>query len=215
MSSGVLVITLVAALGCGLAAGFFFAFSTCVMPALGRLPAPQAAAAMQTINVVVINPVFMTVLFGTALACLASIVGALADWDAAYGPYLLAGGTVYLLGTIGVTMLANVPRNNALARLDPASAELESRWARYLAEWTAWNHVRTGLADRARARDRSALRQLIAPTRLTWPARAALYPYVNDCSDNRREPWSWLRERTPAGKHGSQGDRRGPHRRVR
>ena len=62
----------------------------------------------------------MTVLFGTALACLASIVGALADWDAAYGPYLLAGGAVYLLGTIGVTMVANVPRNNALARLDPA-----------------------------------------------------------------------------------------------
>ena len=38
MSSGVLVITLVAALGCGLAAGFFFAFSTCVMPALRPPP---------------------------------------------------------------------------------------------------------------------------------------------------------------------------------
>jgi uncharacterized membrane protein len=144
MSSVVVAITLVAALGCGLAAGFFFAFSTCVMPALGRRPAGQAVAAMQTINVVVINPVFMTVLFGTAVACLASIAGALADWDGSYGPYLLAGGAVYLLGTIGVTMVANVPRNNALARLDPASAEAESHWARYLAEWTAWNHVRTG-----------------------------------------------------------------------
>ena len=146
MSSAVVVITLVAALGCGLAAGFFFAFSTTVMPALGRRPAAQAAAAMQTINVVVINPVFMTALFGTALACLASIAGALADWDGSYGPYLLAGGAVYLLGTIGVTMVANVPRNNALARLDPASAEADSYWARYLAEWTAWNHVRTGAA---------------------------------------------------------------------
>jgi len=146
MSSAVSAITLVAALGSGLAAGFFFAFSTCVMPALGRRPAAEAVAAMQTINVVVINPLFMTVLFGTAFACLASIAGALADWDGSYGPYLLAGGAAYLLGTIAVTMVASVPRNNALARLDPASAEAESYWARYLSEWTGWNHVRTGAA---------------------------------------------------------------------
>jgi uncharacterized membrane protein len=143
MSSALDVLTLVAALGCGLAAGFFFAFSICVMPALGRLPAAQSVQAMQTINVVVINPVFMTALFGTALVCLASIVGALADWDASYGPYLLAGGAVYLLGVIAVTMAANVPRNNALAGLDPAGAEAAGYWPLYLAEWTAWNHVRT------------------------------------------------------------------------
>jgi uncharacterized membrane protein len=143
MSSALVVLTLAAALGCGLGAGFFLAFSTCVMPALGRLPAPQSVQAMQTINVVVINPVFMTALFGTAIVCLASIVGALADWDASYGPYVLAGGAVYLLGVIAVTMGANVPRNNALAGLDPAGAEAAGYWPRYLSEWTAWNHVRT------------------------------------------------------------------------
>ena len=143
MSSPLVVLTLVAALGCGLAAGFFFAFSICVMPALGRLPAAQSVQAMQTINIVVINPLFMTALFGTALVCLATIVAALADWDASYGPYVVAGGAVYLLGVIAVTMGANVPRNNALAGLDPAGAEAAGYWPRYLAEWTAWNHVRT------------------------------------------------------------------------
>jgi uncharacterized membrane protein len=33
------VLTITAALGCGAIAGFFFAFSVCVMNALGRLPA--------------------------------------------------------------------------------------------------------------------------------------------------------------------------------
>jgi uncharacterized membrane protein len=143
MSSALFVVTLVAALGSGLAAGFFLAFSVCVMPALRRRPASEAVAAMQTINVVVINPVFMTALFGTALACLAAIGIALADWDGSYGPYAVAGGAVYLLGVIAVTMGANVPRNDALAKLDPAGAEAASYWAGYLAEWTAWNHVRT------------------------------------------------------------------------
>jgi uncharacterized membrane protein len=143
MSSALVVLTFASAIGCGLGAGFFLAFSTTVMAALGRRPASEGIAAMQTINVVVINPVFMTVLFGTALACLATMVGALADWDGSYGPYLLAGGALYLVGVIGVTMAANVPRNNALARIDPADAEAAAHWARYLSEWTAWNHVRT------------------------------------------------------------------------
>ena len=53
------VLTLISAVGAGLLAGFFFAFSTCVMKALARLPPAQGIAAMQSINVTVINPVFM------------------------------------------------------------------------------------------------------------------------------------------------------------
>ena len=66
--------TVVAALGSGLIAGVFFAFSTFVMKALTQLPAPAGIAAMQSINVAAITPVFMTVLFGPALACVALAV---------------------------------------------------------------------------------------------------------------------------------------------
>ena len=62
--------TLATALGCGLVAGVFFAFSSFVMPALRRLPAAQGVAAMQSINRLAPTPVFMTALFGTALAAL-------------------------------------------------------------------------------------------------------------------------------------------------
>ena len=41
------------------------------------------------------------------------------------------------------TAVFNVPLNNALAAVDPASAEAAPLWARYLTDWTLWNHVRT------------------------------------------------------------------------
>jgi uncharacterized membrane protein len=143
MPDALLALTLVTALGAGLVAGAFFAFSTFVMAALGRVPAPEGIRAMQAINVTVINPWFMTALFGTGAACVAVIVAALAGWDGSYGPYLVAAGALYLVGCVGVTMAFNVPRNNVLERLQPEGPEAADTWRRYLVEWTAWNSVRT------------------------------------------------------------------------
>jgi uncharacterized membrane protein len=143
MPDTLIVLTLVTALGAGLVAGAFFAFSTFIMAALGRIPGPEGIRAMQAINVTVINPWFMTALFGTGAACLAVVVAALVEWDGSYGPYLVAAGALYVFGCIVVTMAFNVPRNNALARATPESAEAAAVWKRYLVEWTAWNSVRT------------------------------------------------------------------------
>ena len=144
-------LTLLSALGCGLIAGAFFAFSTFVMQALGRLPPPQGIAAMQTINIVVINPWFLGVFLGTAVLCVLLVVAALLTWSEPAAIYLLAGSVLYFAGTFLVTMLCNVPLNNALAVADPASAEGASLWSKYLVAWTLWNHVRTaaGLAAMA------------------------------------------------------------------
>ncbi len=143
MPSATFVLTLASALGCGLAAGAFFVFSTFVMQGLGRLRPEQGIAAMQQINIKAINPWFMTALMGTAVTCAATIVAALVDWDGSYGPYLIAGGALYLVGSIGVTMAFNVPRNEVLAKVEPGDPEAAALWARYLVEWTGWNHVRT------------------------------------------------------------------------
>src|SRR3712207_1017938 len=101
MADALVALTLITALGCGLSAGALFAFSSFVMRALARLPAAQGIAAMQSINVVAVTPVFMTALFGTAVACAALGVWALADWDDSYGPWLLAGSALYLAGPVG------------------------------------------------------------------------------------------------------------------
>jgi uncharacterized membrane protein len=140
------VVTLLSALGCGLIAGSFFAFSTFVMKALGRLPAPHGIAAMQSINVVVINPWFMTAFLGTAVLCAVTAITSLLQWPDPGAAFLLAGSALYLAGTFLATMLFNVPLNDALARITPASPEGASLWAAYLSRWTVWNHVRTAAA---------------------------------------------------------------------
>jgi uncharacterized membrane protein len=139
-------------------AGFFFAFSVSVMKALGRLPPVQGIAAMQSINVVVINPVFLIAFFGTAVSCVAVAISALRTWHGPAAAYLLAGSLLYLVGSFLVTIVFNVPRNDALAAVDPASAAGADLWASYLTAWTAWNHVRTAAALAAAAALSVALR---------------------------------------------------------
>jgi uncharacterized membrane protein len=135
-------VTLVTAVGCGLAAGVFFAFSAFVMPALGRLPPAQGIAAMQSINKLAVTPAFMTALFGTALACLGLAVWALVAWGPHATPWVFAGSALYLAGAIGVTIAANVPMNDALAAVQPDGAGAARRWGSYRQRWTAWNHIR-------------------------------------------------------------------------
>jgi len=136
-------LTLAAALGAGLVAGIFFAFSAFIMTALGRLPPDGGISAMQSINVAVLNPVFFLVFFGTAVAALILAIAAFAGWSPSRSLYLLAGALFYLAGTIFVTMAFNVPLNNKLAATSPKSAEGASVWKTYLSAWTAWNHMRT------------------------------------------------------------------------
>jgi uncharacterized membrane protein len=136
-------LTLAAALGAGLVAGIFFAFSAFIMAALKRLPPEDGISAMQSINVTVLNPVFFFVFFGTAVAALILAIAAFAGWSPPRSPYLLAGALLYLAGTILVTMAFNVPLNDKLAATGAKSAEGTSVWKTYLSAWTAWNHVRT------------------------------------------------------------------------
>jgi uncharacterized membrane protein len=150
--SGVLyAATLLSALGCGLVAGVFFAFSSFVMPALKRLEPAHGIAAMQSINGLAVAPAFMAALLGTAVACLGLAVWAAIFWGERPAALVLAGGGLYLVGTIGVTIARNVPLNDKLASLHPQAADAEGYWRRYLSGWTAWNHVRAAAALAAAA----------------------------------------------------------------
>lgn len=137
------VLTLLAIVGSAMMAGVFFVFSVAVMRAFGQLPSSTGIAAMQAINRVIVNPLFLLVFLGTGVLCIGLAAGALSRWDHPGSPYLLSGALAYLLGSIGVTAVCNVPRNNALALVDPATAAGAALWQRYLREWTAWNHART------------------------------------------------------------------------
>ncbi|WP_036476760.1 DUF1772 domain-containing protein [Myxosarcina sp. GI1] len=137
------ILKLFVVLGSGLVAGVFFAFSSFVMKALARLKPSEGIAAMQSINITVINPWFMTALFGTGVVCLFLVSFSLLKLHQSASIYLLVGSILYIVGTVGVTIVFNVPLNEALAKVEPTSTQGAALWESYLTDWTFWNHVRT------------------------------------------------------------------------
>jgi uncharacterized membrane protein len=138
----IFVVTILAALGAGLLAGNFFAFSVYLMKALGRLSAERGIVAMQAITTAIKSPVFLVVFFGTAALCAVLSGAALLHWSKPGSGYLLAGSLLYLSGTFPVTMMRNVPLNNALMAATPDAKDARDFWKRYQASWGMWNHVR-------------------------------------------------------------------------
>jgi uncharacterized membrane protein len=134
-------VALLGVLGCGLMAGLFFAFSTSVMPGLRRLSPADGAAAMQQMNRTILNPLFYAVFLGTAVVCLL-LVAAAPFGGRAGTAWIVIGALLYLVGSVGLTMVVNVPMNNRLDAADPASDEGSRIWADFLSRWTPWNHVR-------------------------------------------------------------------------
>jgi uncharacterized membrane protein len=142
MNSQWSVPTLVAAVGCGLMGGVFFAFSAFVMAGLNRLPADQGVRAMQSINVTAVRPPLMITLFGTAALCVALVVRAALTWGGRRSTILLVGAGLYLIGVVMMTAAYHVPLNDVLAKVDPNSAAAVAKWQDYVRNWTAWNWVR-------------------------------------------------------------------------
>jgi uncharacterized membrane protein len=140
------IINFLAILGTGMVAGVFLAFSTFVMAALSRVPSANGISAMQMINITVINPTFMFVLFGSAILSLVLAYLAFRQGLTEKNMMLIVGAALYLVGSIAVTMAANVPLNDALAAIDPQHPDSDSFWTSYLRNWTFWNHLR-GLAS--------------------------------------------------------------------
>lgn len=148
---------LLVCLGAAVVGGVFFAFSAFVMKALAQLPPSHGIATMQRINVVALNPLFLSVFVGTAVMACICVLAGFFPWGEPRSVLLLAAGASYLAGSFGVTAAFNVPRNERLARLDAESAEALAYWPAYVREWLWWNHVRTAASILSAACAASAL----------------------------------------------------------
>lgn len=136
------LLCLAAAIGAGLAGGVFFAFSTFVMAGLAKASDRAGLESMQGINKAAPAPAFMILLLGTAVLCLVLGISAVLRLGEPGAVWQLIGCAAYLV-TIVVTVVYHVPRNDALARLDPSAVGSAQAWRDYLSAWTAWNHLRT------------------------------------------------------------------------
>lgn len=133
----------VMALSSGVMAGVYFTFSTFIMRAFGTLEAPQAVAAMNAINTVILRSLFMPLFFGSSIVSVALVVTAVMNWGETGAGMALLAGAIYFFGMFVCTVLFNVPLNNALGTLVPNSTDAFQLWIHYLKTWTNWNHLRT------------------------------------------------------------------------
>lgn len=87
-----------------------------------------------------INPLFLGVFLGTVP--LLGVTVYIGRHTASSFAWLLGAFIVYLVGSVGVTMGFNVPRNNRLASLRASSAQAAAYWPVDVREWLLWNHAR-------------------------------------------------------------------------
>ena len=128
----------------GLLAGFFFAYWCSVMLGLKNVGDEVFVETMQQINAVLPNGRFIIPFFAPVF------LSAIATWltfadDANTAGWWSVAATVLAVITLGITVVRNVPMNNALAEAGTpvdASDALRVR-EEYESPWTAWNDVRT------------------------------------------------------------------------
>ena len=126
----------------GLMAGFFYAFSVCVMGGLDRTEPAAAIAAMQGINEAVRNPVFFVTFFLTPAIALGSAAFLHATGASRSAVLVAVSAAIYLVA-VAMTAIVNVPMNEALALVEPDAPDAARIWADYSARWTFWNTART------------------------------------------------------------------------
>lgn len=145
MRGSTLVLAL-ATVSTALVAGVFYGFSVSVNLAFARLPDAAYIKAMQAINEAIVNPFFAASFFGASVFLpLATVLHARRPFSRRF--ILLAGASViYLIGSLGVTMVGNIPLNETLAAFPLAKAspqQISAARLNFAGPWNAWHIVRT------------------------------------------------------------------------
>lgn len=144
MSSFIFIVLQFSIIAYALVSGVFLAFSDFIMRSLAHTGGNGGLDAMQVINREVFRWVFMALFIGMAPVSLA--IAAYGGFVVGNGPGVLffLAGLIYFAGCFGVTVLFNVPMNEALAGMDASSAAARDYWTgTYLPRWTFWNSIRT------------------------------------------------------------------------
>lgn len=127
----------------GLMAGIYLAFSAVIMTSLNELPALHAAQAMNKINDVIVNTIFLPIFFGSTLWYAGLIVWSSADWQSGTSGLIILSALIYIVSTFLVTAFGNLPMNNKLKAIESNETLLVDYWKKYQHSWSRLNHIRT------------------------------------------------------------------------
>lgn len=131
------------ALWSAIVGGNFSAFSEFIMSALKKTEPAGGIEAMQNINRDVIKTQFVAGILSIAAFSAIFAVYSLFVFEGAALVTLILASLVFLASVFLVTMLGNVPMNDALARLDHDSLDARIYWEKYTRTWTLLNHARS------------------------------------------------------------------------
>ncbi|AKI01235.1 putative integral membrane protein [Hoeflea sp. IMCC20628] len=124
--------------------GFFYAWVCSTMWGLDASDPSIAIQAMQAMNASVRNTVFFPAFFLTPVVLAITAAALIRTGRRDSGLWFGLATVVYGLGGFGVTVVVNVPMNEALALielpLEPVAAE--AVWRGYSSPWQVWNQVR-------------------------------------------------------------------------
>ena len=129
----------------GLSAGFFYAWSVSVIAGTKKVTVNTYLETMQSINRAILNPAFFLIFFGSILLL---IIGSALLFNTNMTTFwlMLTSSVVYLIGTVGVTGLGNVPLNNQLEALNlngMSSQKLTEFRNYYEKNWNRLHLIRT------------------------------------------------------------------------
>lgn len=128
-----------------LLAGLFFGFAVSVNRGLHRLKDSEYVAAMQSINLVIQNPLFFLSFLGPVIL-LPLVTFLHRDANSARFTFLLAASVLYIVGSFGLTVAGNVPLNQKLAKIDMSKAsdkETAEARAQFEKPWNRLHSIRT------------------------------------------------------------------------
>lgn len=135
-----------AAITTGLSAGLLFGYQVSVIPAFQTLSDADYIASMQAINIAIQNPIFLLIFFGAALFLLGAVYLHRSTPSSLLFQLLVAATLLYIVGTLGITIAANVPLNDALAAFSlHSSTAQQAAIARsaFQGPWNTWHMIRT------------------------------------------------------------------------
>lgn len=124
--------------------GFFYAWVCSTLWGLDTEDPNVAIAAMQAMNATVRNGVFAPSFFGTPLLLAATALVAWVSAERRAALMFAAGGVLYLVGGMILTITVHVPMNEALALVETPldAARAQETWQSYSVPWQRWNIVR-------------------------------------------------------------------------
>ena len=132
----------------GLSAGFFYAWSVSVIPGTQKVVDVTYLETMQSINRAILNPAFYLIFFGSMLFLSIGSIYEFSDNKTTFW-LMLAASILYLVGTVGVTAMGNVPLNDQLDVLDLvdlSSSNIQEFRNFYESNWNRLHLIRTVFA---------------------------------------------------------------------